>query len=176
LVSPWGFAIDFVPQVDYRIRWHRTEKSAKACLDYNPLDYGGDVDLFRVDAWHGKDYCRRTTEVAAKNTLAAAEEYFATVRSVDDLPAAFEAKRNRPYTRFGFANYPHESLAYAFVLAHCGRGHEAREWLKTYLGFNIASRLLKSERSKLLDSLRAEIAGFRTNHPVETPRHRVKKR
>ena len=58
-----------------------------------------------------------------------AKSFWAETATIDGLLKAFEAKRTRPFVRFGLDNHPQQSLAFAFVLARAGQREEARERL-----------------------------------------------
>jgi len=63
----------------------------------------------------------------------------------------FEAKKERPFVRFGFYNYVQGPLAYAFVLARVGRWADAEAEISRYL---VGGRLREPVKSKLLQLLK----------------------
>jgi hypothetical protein len=67
---------------------------------------------------------------------------------VVDLPKAFEAKRVRPYVRFGWQNYWQEQFAYALTAALLG-------------DVQVASKLLEEWVSQQRDAIGALESGFR---------------
>jgi hypothetical protein len=125
--AAWGVSLPFVPHLtdDWRIGWHRTLKNARLDLSYHPRDYTKERSEWVVSQLATRD------ELAAEASEFAAEvekhalAFLAPLTSIETLPAAFEAKRDRPFVHFGLKNYPQELLAFAFVLARCGRKAEA---------------------------------------------------
>ncbi len=155
-LSPaWGFSLDFVPHIAAsKVRWHRTPKSALLDLRYDPVDY--DVQSLPGPRWwdpavRGVDRSRE----AARKVLAQAETFFAGVRTIADLPEAFEAKRRRRNTRFGLLNYVQEPMAYAFTLARLGRQKDAVEWLTTAADYHQLEAIESQKLRRAFDALLA---------------------
>jgi hypothetical protein len=150
LVPKWGYSIDFVPHVaSGKVRWHRTAKGAVFDLCYDPWDY----ELIKltdrrwvIPAMLGLAESRAAATKVQAEVMAESARFFDSVQTIADLPAAFEAKRQRPYLRFGLLNYVQEPLAYAFTLAALGRLTDASEWLATA---ERSHRLGASESQKL---------------------------
>jgi len=124
----WGFSLDFVPHISAgRVRWHRTAKSTRLDLSYDPYDY--DERPCKICQFQSVEGMRITTAKLSDEVVTSSSEFFGPVRTVADLPRAFEEKLKRPTLRFGFLNYIQHPMAYAFVLAKCGRPRKARKWL-----------------------------------------------
>jgi hypothetical protein len=130
----WGISLDYVPHVAGRgtVKWHRTDKSARLDLTYDTVDHesdrGWDLSAFSSAA-EFSDRCR----AMGPRLVRAVESFLAPLTSDVAIREAFEAKRTRPTTRFGFENYYQNVLAYAFTLARVGETVDARLWLARYL-------------------------------------------
>jgi hypothetical protein len=155
-LSPsWGFSLDFVPHISAgRLRWHKTLKSTVLDLSYDPYDY--EDKIFTISRFASADAVRNAALDLLADVLTRSSEFFDSVRTVADLPRSVEAKRNRPFVRFGFLNYVQEPMAYAFVLAKLGNLDDARKW------FEVAKRYHQLDKIEL-DKL--EVA-FRTAQKV----------
>lgn len=145
----WGVSLDFVPHlVDDSIRWHRTARSARIDLGYDPLDF---ID-YRTGAWNARPPTEdpafeplslvdpavaRTAwwlisswrpvegvpseqQQAARQILAMSTPWFEAIHDLSSLLDAFVREKQRPITRFGWNNYVQHRLAHAFTLAASG--------------------------------------------------------
>jgi hypothetical protein len=79
--------------------------------------------------------------------------WFASVNTLADLVREFEAKRRRPFVRFGFYNYVQGPLAYAFVLTLLGRERDAEAEISRYLD---EARFRAPVKRRLLQLLREQ--------------------
>jgi hypothetical protein len=113
------------------MRWHRTAKSARFDHCYDPEDYEVPKRKkpLHISFLGGAETARADVQRICLEALPEAEAFFATANDLADLPAMFEAKRTRPFVRFGFDNYIQEPMAYAFTLAKLGDERRARYWL-----------------------------------------------
>jgi hypothetical protein len=152
----WGFSFDFVPHLAAgdEIRWHRTAKSAWFDLSYDPIDYTREPRSWSLSRFDPIDTLEARAQVLAIRSVESATSFWARIRTMEDVPRAFEEWRDRPFVRFGFANYGHAWLAYAFVLARLGRRGEALEWLERYL-----ERDIREEAKPLLRRRLDEVHG-----------------
>jgi hypothetical protein len=152
-LSPvWGFSLDFVPHSSgSTIRWHRSNKSAIFDLRYDPIDYTASFDEWSIPSSEGRTAAREQADRSTHVALELALPWFQSVGTERDLIREFEAKKERPFVRFGFDNYVQEPLAYAFTLAKVGRSvdaeSEVNRWA-TRLGLH------QSVRDALLRRLR----------------------
>jgi hypothetical protein len=130
----WGISLDYVPHVAGRgtVHWHRTDKSARLDLTYDPVDHESDPgwELSRFSSPAG--FSSRCKAIAPR-LLHAVDSFVTPLTSDMAIRQAFEAKRKRPTTRFGFENYYQNVLAYAFTLARVGDMANAELWLGRYL-------------------------------------------
>ena len=126
----WGISLDFVPHLSgASIKTHRTTKGAVFDLSYDPVDYATDVNSWCADTFQAASEFAVAVDRVAEKALPLAKSFWAETATIDGLLKAFEAKRTRPFVRFGLDNYPQQSLAFAFVLARAGKLEEARERL-----------------------------------------------
>jgi hypothetical protein len=132
----WGLSLEFVPHLDerngFRVEWHKTEKKARFDLSYNPMDYERDLRPWTVDQLTRPESLPGEALEFADRVSMSAAEYLDPLRTIEATLAAFELKRRRPSIRLGFEHYPQENLAYAFVLARCGRDQEAEQALRQF--------------------------------------------
>jgi hypothetical protein len=126
----WGCSLGFVPHVDkdFRIAWHRTERAARFDLSYDPLDY--EQHFGYIDQLSTSDRLAKNAGEYADWVASASAAFLDPIRDLPALLHAFEEKRTRSFIRLGFEHYPQELLAYAFVLARCGRMLEAEQALQ----------------------------------------------
>ncbi len=97
---------------------------------------------------------RKAAARVARQALGLALPWFGGVNSLADLAREFEAKKQRPFVRFGFYNYVQEPLAYAFVLARLGRWAEAEAELGRYLAGGRVREPVKDRLLQLLSEQR----------------------
>ena len=134
----WGWSLDYVPHIVGRrgLRWHRTAKSVRFDLRYDPIDYVKSGGLLRWMVPFGLgtpvEETHRRAQAVVSRALTEAPSLWDGVKSIADLPRAFQAKRDRPFTRFGFENYVQEPLAEAFTFAALGQAR-ARALLEAYV-------------------------------------------
>ena len=158
-VPIWGFSLDFVPHLSGRrlLRWHRTPKSARFDLRYDPMDYA--KTTFGWTVREGDEIPVEETRKSARHLMERvvpmAVAYWDSVQVVGDLPAAFQDKRERPAQRFGFESYVYEVMAEAFVAAALGdpRSRELFEaWAGTYEVDPVAAERLRERLEALLEA------------------------
>jgi hypothetical protein len=129
----WGFSLDYVPHVSgASLRWHRSAKTAILDLCYDPMDYEMKLNEWSIPSLEGRRIARQEAERQTKMTLDLALPWFDTVIGDVDLVREFEAKKQRPFVRFGFYNYVQGPLAYAVVLARVGRFKDAEAEMGKY--------------------------------------------
>ena len=134
LAPAWGFSCDFVPHVrGSRVVWHRTPKSVRFDLFYDPWDYSRDTQSWQISQYLNPGDVDSQAAALASRCLSQAESYWNRVRSVPDLRSEFKAWQESEPIRFGFDNYPHQWLALAFVLARLGEREEATGWLEKFV-------------------------------------------
>jgi hypothetical protein len=147
----WGFSLDFVPHVSgSSVRWHRSTKAARFDLCYDPVDYTADAGEWFVPCLEGRSTTHNAAASVTRRAPGLALPWFASVNDLADLVREFEAKKRRPFVRFGFYNYVQEPLAYAFVLAGMGRWTDAESELQ---GHFERSRLRESVERRLIQLL-----------------------
>ena len=150
----WGFSLDFVPHVSgSSVRWHRSAKAALFDLCYDPVDYTTNAGEWFVPSLWGRSVARKEAARVTREALESALPWFASVNTLADLVREFEAKRQRPFVRFGFDNYVQEPLAYAFILARVGRWADAEAEIIRYLE---GGQLREPIRNRLLQLLREQ--------------------
>src|ERR1022692_2349304 len=99
----WGFSLDFVPHVSgSSSRWHRSAKAAIFDLCYDPIDYTMSLDDCTISSLAGRDAATDAADRQTQIALDLALPWFASVNDVADLVQEFEAKKQRPFVRFGF--------------------------------------------------------------------------
>lgn len=135
--AAWGVSLAFVPHLEqkkgFRVEWHRAEKSARFDLSYNPLDYERDLGPWCLDQLSRPETFVQETESFAERIAENATRFVEPLQSPEAVLAALEAKRERPSIRLSFEHYPQEVLAYAFLLARCGRRQEADNALRLFV-------------------------------------------
>ena len=119
LLPTWGISLDFVPHVEGdTIRWHRTDKSARMDLVYDPADFDPNwwarwsLSMLRPVEDVERDAGRILPE-AARHAL----DWYGTFE-LDKLHERIEEHRAavRSGRRFGFDNFVQQPLALAFAL------------------------------------------------------------
>lgn len=151
-VPVWGISLDFVPHVSgKRIAWHRTEKSARMDLVYDPVDFDARwQERSSIGALRGPD---ATLHDARRVLPAAIRQAIDWLDAGGDVAAALERAEflrsaDRPGRRFAFESYVQQPLAYAFLLARNGSREEALKMLDAWIS------------SHGLDELRDKLTGF----------------
>jgi hypothetical protein len=163
LTAAWGLSLPFVPHLtrDFTIGWHRTLKTARFDLSFHPRDYEAERAAWVVSQLATRDELATEGPRFAADVASHALAFLTPLDRVEALPAAFEAKRDRPAVALGLESYPQELLAYAFVLARCGRNSEAEERLRIFWSvtrkFDQAQRL-SSQTEREIDRLFGAIA------------------
>jgi hypothetical protein len=142
-VPVWGISLDFVPHVTgERLGWHRTDKSARMDLVYDPIDFDPRwQERSCIGSLRGADAtlndARRVLPAAVRDALG----WLDPGRDVASVlgRAEFLRSADRPGRRFAFENYVQQPLAYAFLLARNGSSEKAHEVLDAWItshGFN----------------------------------------
>ena len=147
----WGFSFDFVPHLagGDEVKWHRTAKSAWLDLPYDPIDYTHDMKSWSLSRFEPAGALEKAADGLAGKSTEAAVAFWARIGSLEDVPRVFEEWQSRPFVRFGFINYVHASLVYAFVLARLGRPSDATAWLERYLAHDIRDEAKALLRTRL---------------------------
>ena len=149
-VPTWGISFDFVPHITGgKLAWHRTEKSARINIVYDPVDFDASWrERACIDSFHGPEGPLSDAQRVLTTAIRQALEWLEPVRDLADAldRAEFLRTADRPGGRFGFANYVQQPLAYAFLLARNGAREDA---LKALDGW-IASHELSELRSTSL--------------------------
>ena len=150
----WGLSFDFVPHLAAgdEVRWHRTPKSAGLDLPYDPIDYTRDVKSWSLSRFEAAGALEKAAHSLAEKSIQSAVAFWARIGSLEDVPKVFEEWQTRPFVRFGFINYVHASLVYAFVLARLGRPSEASAWLERYLANDIRDEAKAQLRTRLSEA------------------------
>jgi len=133
-----GFSLDYVPHVaGQSMRWHRTEKSSRFDLRFDPLDYHEPLtDGFNqwiIDSIQGKRTAKRDARKVGRLTANHVKKTLDTVVTFEHLCDAFEAQIAREYVRFGFFNYIDQPLAYAFTLLRMGNIQKAKDMFDRWI-------------------------------------------
>jgi hypothetical protein len=130
----WGVSLDFVPHVSSsgRVGWHRTPKSARFDLVYDPLDYEGDTTRFALSRFETPRELPVSARRLARRLIPELEGFLGPIETLSALLAAFAEKDRRPFVRFGADSYSQERLACAFVLAKSGAKATARMALERF--------------------------------------------
>jgi len=150
-VPAWGVSLDFVPHLSGgNVGWHRTPKSARFDLSYQPLDYDEDLRPWEISRFATAEELRIEARVFASRVSDSAVRFLEPLTSATVLLEAFEAKRNRRSLRLAFEHYPQEMLSYAFVLARAGHAEAARDAFSRFVESHQVSAPAQSELSRLL--------------------------
>jgi hypothetical protein len=130
LAPAWGLSLDFVPHISGgSVNWHRTVKSARMDLTYDPREPALDMSYIR-----GADQVAQKSTDVLRAAVSQAHRFWSSARSISELPQAFECvKRHLSTSGLGFYNYTQHPVAYAFVLARTGNANAAREELDRFL-------------------------------------------
>ena len=160
----WGFSLDFVPHISRdALRWHRTDRSARLDLRFDPLDYlhpgSSEFRQWTIDSARGaknarKDI-RRITTLVSKH----AEGFFARVQSESDLLRSFEREATRKAVRFNFYNYSQQPIAYAFILARIGKLDSAKAELEKAYAMHDASVTVRQRLKEMIGQFAADPQG-----------------
>lgn len=132
----WGLSLDYTPHVvgNRAVKWHRTPKSARFDVTWDPIDWGSvdfamSQDFFADPATAQSDVEKQATRVASTLARSAVPQLIA-IRAADQLPPIFEEWLGRRAERFGFWNYVQAPLAYSFTLAFLGQAAASKRWLR----------------------------------------------
>jgi hypothetical protein len=125
----WGISLDFVPTIrnGKSWSWHRTAKSARPDLVFDPYDYVVHASAWSVTRFESAGELPAAIREWTSRVLGAASDFFRPLQNLLDVEAAFVEKENRKFVRFGPQNYPQHYLAHAFVLARLSRLAEAAQ-------------------------------------------------
>jgi hypothetical protein len=131
-VPRWGVSLDFVPHVvGSAVRWHRTPKTARIDLGYDPHNFQDEWD-FEGQSWVIWPNLGQPTPAARAASIAGqlgstALPWLDQIDGLRSLPAAFAREEAREGGQFGFDNYVQYRLAYAFTLARLGLADRAEK-------------------------------------------------
>jgi len=151
----WGFSLDFVPHISRDgLRWHRTDKSARLDLRFDPLDYlhpgSPEFNQWTIDSARGaktaRKQIRRITTMLSKH----AEAFFAQVQSKSDLLRAFEREAAREAVRFNSYNYSQQAIAYAFILGRIGKFDSAKAELERAYAMQDVSETVQQRLKEMI--------------------------
>lgn len=151
----WGISLDFVPHVTgASVRWHRTARSARIDLGYDPESFRDEWD-FTAQAWTiSPDLGVPTPGERARSIAAAFDRAaFPWLDAIRDLPTladAFQREESRRGGIFEFDNYIQHRLAYAFTLAKLGRQERAEVQLERWLSMGRVGSEVEATLVKLL--------------------------
>lgn len=160
-LSPrWGFSVAFVPHVaSGKVTWHRTLKSARLDIRYDPVDYTGNKESADplLHTLYGEAKLRDQAAVLAPLALTQAASFWGSVTAIADLPHVLQRLKDmdKKATRFGFYNYPTHPLSLAFVHARLGDRAAALDEFSRCLWFENDPPELKPA---LAATLEAELA------------------
>jgi len=132
----WGFSLDYVPHFSgSTVSWHRTPKTSRLDLRYDPIDYEADPGRspWFISSMHGSDQMKTDALNVAKCAIPRAIAFFNSVQETPDLVNVFTTQMAKPAVRFSFYNYIQQPLAYAFTLARLRNHDEAFALLKQYI-------------------------------------------
>jgi hypothetical protein len=121
----WGVSLDFVPHVEgTAIRWHRTAKSARIDLGYDPSNFRDPWDVASQE-WVIAPDLGSPTPAARAAAIASlldrtALSWLEPITGLVAVREAFERERGRTGGQFAFDDYIQYPLAYAFTLACTG--------------------------------------------------------
>jgi hypothetical protein len=158
LVPRWGFSLDFVPHVQGgRLAWHRTEKSARLDLVYDPVDLDADWDArWGISTLHGAERVRADAERVLPAAVRRARDWLDGIHEIPSVLERAEWLRTarRAGDRFRFEDWVQQPLAHAFLLARTGARERALEVLEHWI--TLSSDLQDPEQR---DRLRALMEG-----------------
>lgn len=114
----WGISIDFVPIFrSGNLHWKRTAKSANFDLCIDPIDTSGHIEGWCSFYWNDHP---RYVERAAVQGLKAARRDWSAIRTLKDVPGAFEKRSKITFRRFSLENYVQTDLAWGLALVAVG--------------------------------------------------------
>lgn len=133
----WGFSLDFVPHVTRsgEIKWHRTAKSARFDLEYQPTEdapLASETRDWDVSPVATPDELQEDLSRVTRLIMAKAIPFWERVRGIEDLPAVYRQQRIRQSANLPFVSFAQQALASAFVLAKSGDG-DGRSELAEYI-------------------------------------------
>jgi hypothetical protein len=154
-VPRWGVSLNFVPHlVGSAIRWHRTPKTTRIDLGYEPHNFQDEWD-FEGQVWViwpnlGQPTPAERAGSIARQLGSTALPWLNQIDGLSSLPAAFEREEAREGGQFGFDNYVQNRLAYAFTLARLGRADRAEaEFARWATGSAISADVQSTLRQRL---------------------------
>ena len=122
-VTPvWGLSLDFVPHISgKKAAWHRTNKSAKLDLCFDPG--AGKLDMSCIA---GEAPIRKQHKQIIAAAVREADHFWARAAQAGDLPDLIDGLKDHYRTTDGltFYSYKQHALATAFILRHLGRDAE----------------------------------------------------
>jgi hypothetical protein len=146
-VPRWCFSLDYVPHLSAnRVRWHKTNKAARADLCFDPMDFASSPpDL--ISAFSTRAEFERSADRVFSEALSYADKFWGSYGSLAGIRAACEWLKSLPARRFHFYNYVNHPLTFAFTLRRLGDAQEAQA---EFDRFTADSR----ERAETLEELR----------------------
>src|SRR4030095_10376942 len=120
----WGFSLDFVPHIaGGRVRWHRTDKSARLDVYIDPRD------LPQPDFMHGAARFSADLRALLTEAVARAQETWKRGTTLQGLLHIVREIRDRKTNHLGFYNYVQLPFAHAMLSAKVGDLRSAEQEL-----------------------------------------------
>ena len=162
-VAPsWGLSLDYVPHVSgSQVKWHRTDKSAMLDLCISSRDSRMDMCYL-----YGNKVLESNLSTAVSLSVGHATNFFASVKSITDLPDAFERTKKYygEYRGLGYYNYAQHPIAYAFTLAKLGDTKKTEQEFEQYYYFKYPNT-----KPAVVDKLRKLFAKVREQGIHDSP-------
>jgi hypothetical protein len=139
--ASWGYSLDFVPHISgWRVRWHRSDKSARLDVIVDPHD------LPQPSFIHGAAHLAAGLLKLLPQAVTRAQVTWERGATFSGMLDIVREIRERKTNRFGFYNYTQLPIAYVFISANVGDLHAAAPELDHYLE---SHRLDHDEAAKL---------------------------
>jgi hypothetical protein len=124
----WGFSLDFVPNISAgRVRWHRSNKSARLDVIVDPKD------LPQPSYIHGRDRLHSDLAQLMPEAVKRAESDWKRGETLEGMLDLVRWLRDSRSNCFGYHNYTQLPLAFAFLSARAGDKLEAEQSLSEYV-------------------------------------------
>jgi hypothetical protein len=151
----WGFSLDYVPHVGgNRVRWHRTNKSARFDVCFDPMDFAPHEPPL-LSAFAARVAFARAASERLESNLPTAVQFWGDYGSLTGILAACEWLKGLPSRRFGFYNYVRHPLTLAFTLRKLGQNERAQPEFERFIS-------IAGEREETIRELRG---AFAATHP-----------
>lgn len=124
----WGYSLDFVPHISAgRVRWHRSDKTARLDLIVDPRDLRAATYLY------GPARLANDLHLLLPKVVARAKETWSEGATLNGMLQIIHKIRERKTNCFGYYNYTQLQITYALLSAKTGLLYTAERELQEFI-------------------------------------------